>query len=220
MFDGLRSDPRVWHFAFHGARDLPELLVQGRERQYLQYFFDARTTDPSATDVDEYAQAYSAPGAMRAGFELYRAFDQDASDNRAALAANGKLDVPVLAIGGEISTTGPLMEEMLREVAHDVTGRVIPGTAHWVPEESPRGLRRRGRHLHHARRLGLREARLVVGGDVVEDFLDDVLGGLARDVLELRALGRVHVLLGGEVALLDVGQELAVVHVEHALDLG
>ena len=74
---------------------------------------------------------------MRAGFELYRAFDQDASDNRAALAANGKLDIPVLAIGGEISTTGPLMEEMLREVAEDVTGQIIPGTAHWVPEEAP-----------------------------------------------------------------------------------
>ena len=79
MFDRLRNDPRVWHFAFHYARDLPELLVQGRERQYLQYFFDARTTDPSATDVDVYAKAYSAPGAMRAGFELYRAFDQDAA---------------------------------------------------------------------------------------------------------------------------------------------
>lgn len=137
VFDRLRSDPRVWHFAFHGARDLPELLVQGRERQYLQYFFDARTTDPSATEIDVYASAYSAPGAMRAGFEVYRAFEQDAADNRAALAANGKLTVPVLAIGGEISTTGALMEEMLREVAGDVTGRIIPGTAHWIPEEAP-----------------------------------------------------------------------------------
>ena len=85
VFDRLRSGPRVWHFAFHGARDLPELLVGGRERQYLQYFFDARTTDPSATDIDAYAAAYAAPGAMRAGFELYRAFDRDAEDNRAAL---------------------------------------------------------------------------------------------------------------------------------------
>jgi pimeloyl-ACP methyl ester carboxylesterase len=74
---------------------------------------------------------------MLAGFELYRAFDQDASDTRAALAANGPLTIPVLAIGGEISTTGPLMEEMLREVADDVTGRVVAGTAHWVPEEAP-----------------------------------------------------------------------------------
>jgi len=140
VFDRLRSDPRVWHFAFHGARDLPELLVQGRERQYLQYFFDARTTDPSSTDIDVYADAYSAPGAMRAGFELYRAFDQDAVDNRAALAANGKLTVPVLAIGGEISTTGPLMAEMLGEVAEHVTARIIAGTAHWVPEEAPQAL--------------------------------------------------------------------------------
>lgn len=103
VFDRLRSDPRVWHFAFHGARDLPELLVAGRERQYLQYFFDARTTNPSATDVDVYASAYSAPGAMRAGFEVYRAFEQDARDNRAALEAGGKLTVPVLAVGGERS---------------------------------------------------------------------------------------------------------------------
>jgi pimeloyl-ACP methyl ester carboxylesterase len=111
VFDRLRSDPRVWHFAFHGARDLPELLVQGRERQYLQYFFDARTTDPSATDVDVYVAAYEAPGAMRAGFEVYRAFVQDARDNREALERDGKLGFPVLALG----------------------------TAHWVPEENPRG---------------------------------------------------------------------------------
>ncbi len=32
VFDRLRSDPRVWHFAFHGARDVPEMLVAGPER--------------------------------------------------------------------------------------------------------------------------------------------------------------------------------------------
>ena len=133
VFDRLRSDPRVWHFAFHGARDLPELLVQGRERQYLQFFFDARSTDPSVIDLDVYATAYAAPGAMRAGFELYRAFDQDAKDNREAQ----KLTIPVLALGGEISTTGPLMEEMAREVAEDVSAKILPGTAHWLPEENP-----------------------------------------------------------------------------------
>src|SRR5919202_1447887 len=109
VFDRLRSDPRVWHFAFHGARDVAEMLVAGREREYLQAFFDARTFNHAAIDdddVDLYARAYSAPGAMRAGFELYRAFDQDAADTRAALARNGKLAVPVLAVGGEISTSG------------------------------------------------------------------------------------------------------------------
>jgi pimeloyl-ACP methyl ester carboxylesterase len=140
VFDRLRSDPRVWHFAFHGARDVAEMLVAGRERQYLQVFFNARIFDPSAiseADLDLYVAAYSAPGAMRAGFELYRAFDRDAEDNRAALARNGKLTVPVLAMGGEISTSGALVEEMMREVAEDVTGVRIPRTGHWVPEENP-----------------------------------------------------------------------------------
>ena len=140
VFDRLRNDPRVWHFAFHGARDVAEMLVAGREREYLQVFFNARCFDPSAigeADLDTYVAAYSAPGAMRAGFELYRAFDRDAEDNRAALARNGPLAVPVLAVGGEISTSGPVVEEMMREVAEDVTGVRVPRTGHWVPEESP-----------------------------------------------------------------------------------
>jgi pimeloyl-ACP methyl ester carboxylesterase len=140
VFDRLRSDPRVWHFAFHGARDVAEMLVAGKERAYLQSFFNARCFDPSAiddADLDVYVSAYSAAGAMRAGFELYRAFDQDAADNRAALARNGKLTVPVLAMGGEISTSGSVVEEMMREVAENVTGVRVPRTAHWVPEENP-----------------------------------------------------------------------------------
>jgi pimeloyl-ACP methyl ester carboxylesterase len=143
VFDRLRSDPRVWHFAFHGARDLPEMLVFGRERQYLQAFFDARVFDPSAitdSDVDVYVSAYSAPGAMRAGFELYRAFDHDAEANRDALRRNGKLTVPVLAVGGATSTSGPHVEEMMREVAENVSGVRVSRSSHWIPEENPSAL--------------------------------------------------------------------------------
>ena len=140
VFDSLRADPRVWHFAFHGARDVAELLVAGREREYLQAFFNARIFDPSAigdADLEIYASAYAAPGGMRAGFELYRAFGRDAEDNRASLSRNGKLTIPVLAVGGATSTSGPLVEEMMREVAEDVAGLRVPATAHWVPEENP-----------------------------------------------------------------------------------
>jgi pimeloyl-ACP methyl ester carboxylesterase len=142
VFDRLRADPRVWHFAFHGVRDIPEMLVAGRERPYLQAFFNARMYNPSAIgdeELDLYASAYSAPGAMRAGFELYRAFDRDITDNRAALARNGKLSIPVLAVGGQASTTGPLMAEMMREVAENVTELRVPDTAHWIAEENPHG---------------------------------------------------------------------------------
>lgn len=102
-----------------------------------------RNSDPSAItdhDLDVYAAACSAPGAMRAGFEPYRAFDRDAQDNRAALARGGRLTVPVLAVGGAMSTSGALIEEMMREVADDVTGFIAAGTAHWIPEENPGAL--------------------------------------------------------------------------------
>ena len=141
VFDRLRTDPRVWHFNFHGARDVPEMLVAGRERQYLRAFFNARIFDPSAisaADLEIYFSAYAAPGAMRAGFEVYRTFDRDAEHNRATLRRNGKLTIPGLAMGGATSTTGPLVEEMMQEVAENVTGLRIPETGHWIAEENPR----------------------------------------------------------------------------------
>jgi pimeloyl-ACP methyl ester carboxylesterase len=143
VFDRIRSDPRVWHFAFHGVRDIPEMLVAGRERQYLQAFFNARVFNTSIfedNDLDIYTDAYAAPGAMRAGFELYRAFDKDTEDNRDSLRRNGKLAIPVLAVGGAVSTTGPLMAEMMREVADNVTGIRIAATGHWIAEENPSAL--------------------------------------------------------------------------------
>lgn len=140
IFDRMRNDPRVWHFAFHGARDVGEMLVAGRERQYLQIFYDARCFNTAAisnADLDVYTTSYAAAGAMRAGFELYRAFDEDVCCNRDLIKRHGPLDIPVLAIGGWISTFGPLMEDMVREVARNVTGVRIPGTGHWIAEESP-----------------------------------------------------------------------------------
>jgi pimeloyl-ACP methyl ester carboxylesterase len=140
VFDRLKSDPRLWHFAFHNARDVAEMLVAGRERQYLQTFFYARSFDPSAIDLETYVAAYSAPGAMRAGFELYRAFEGDGIDNREVLRRNGKLTIPVLAIAGFLSNSGPLLEEMMREVADNVKALRIPSTAHWIAEEQPRAM--------------------------------------------------------------------------------
>lgn len=143
IFDKLRTDPRVWHFAFHQVRDLPEMLVSGREQAYLQTFFNARIYNPAAIsqeDLQTYVAAYQAPGAMRAGFELYRTFDQDSADNRQLLQLHGKLQIPVLAVGGETSTSGSLMESMMQEVAQNVTGLRISHSAHWVAEENPKAL--------------------------------------------------------------------------------
>jgi pimeloyl-ACP methyl ester carboxylesterase len=143
VFDRLRADPRVWQFAFHSVRDIPEMLITGREKAYFQAFFNARLYNVAAIteqDLDEYVYAYSAAGALRAGLELYRAFDRDIEDNRQGLAERGKLTMPVLAVGGQASTTGPLMAEMMREVADNVTELRVPGAAHWIAEENPTAL--------------------------------------------------------------------------------
>lgn len=65
---------------------------------------------------------------MCAGFELYRAFDRDSEDNRATLKRAGKFTIPVLAVRGAVSTTGPLMGEMIREVAENVSEFRVPRT--------------------------------------------------------------------------------------------
>src|SRR5262249_5576958 len=137
VFDRLRADPRVWQFAFHSVRDIPEMLIAGREKAY----FNARLYNAAAItdhDLDEYAAIYAAPGALRAGLELYRTFDRDIEDNRQWLAESGKLTLPVLAVGGEASTTGPLMAEMMREVADHVSELRVPSAAHWIAEENPK----------------------------------------------------------------------------------
>ena len=140
VFDRLRTDPRLWHFGFHSARDVAEMLIGGRERAYLQFFFNARifrTSALSDDDLSVYASAYSAPGAMRAGLEVYRTFDRDIADNQESLQHNGKLTMPVLATFAAVSNSGPLVEEMMREVAGNVTPLRINDSGHWIPEENP-----------------------------------------------------------------------------------
>jgi len=136
---------RRWHHQFHVTPDLPEALVQGRERLYLQWFYQTFAYYPGAigeADLDEYVRTYSQPGAMRAGFNLYRAIPEDAKANAAQLASGFRLPMPVLAIGGANSYPhargrGKETEESMRRVATDVRGAVIEDCGHFVPEEQP-----------------------------------------------------------------------------------
>ncbi|MCP1557896.1 UNVERIFIED_ORG: pimeloyl-ACP methyl ester carboxylesterase [Methylobacterium sp. SuP10 SLI 274] len=135
----LGDTDRLWHFQFHRAPDVPELLTAGREQLYLERFYQDLAFDTEAIGLDavsRYVRAFSRPGAMRAGFELYRAFPLDAERNRADLKRDGKLTMPVLALAGSASAFAPFTEAMMREVAEDVTFATIERANHWVPEEN------------------------------------------------------------------------------------
>jgi pimeloyl-ACP methyl ester carboxylesterase len=134
--DEIVCSPQLWHFNFRGP-DV-ERLVEGRERIYLDRFWNELSADPKSIDEGtrrHYAKLYALPGAMHSAFEQFAAFHQDAIDNK-ALAAKGKLTMKVLAIGVDRSF-GTTMADDLRFVAGDVTGAIIPNSGHWLMEEQP-----------------------------------------------------------------------------------
>jgi pimeloyl-ACP methyl ester carboxylesterase len=135
-WDDIVRSHALWYFSFYGPD--AERLVKGRERIYLDRFWNEFSADPKKFDEasrKHYAQLYAAAGAMHAGFEQFKAFDQDAADNK-ALVAKGMLTMPVLAIGGEKSF-GPMMGTVMRAAATNVQTAVVPNSGHWVMEENP-----------------------------------------------------------------------------------
>jgi len=130
------SNPKTWHFNFHGPDE--ERLVAGRERIFLDRFYNELSAHPEKIDEatrTHYAALYARPHAMHDALEQFAAFPQDGVDNRAFLA-KGKLTMPVLALGGEKSY-GAGMAAEIGAVASNVKGGVIPESGHWVMEENP-----------------------------------------------------------------------------------
>ncbi len=137
-WDNIIRNPVLWHFNFRGP-DV-ERLVQGRERIYLDRFWNELSANPKTIDEEtreHYASLYARPRAMHDAFEQFAAFSQDAIDNKALLAESGKLRMPVLALGAEKSF-GAAMADDLRFVASDVTSGIVPNSGHWIMEENPR----------------------------------------------------------------------------------
>lgn len=130
------SNPKTWHFNFYGPDE--ERLVAGRERIYLDRFYNELSANPAGIDEptrEHYAQLLARPHAVHDAFENFKAFPQDGIDNRAFLA-KGKLTMPVLAIGGDHSYGAALATE-LQAVATNVRGAVVLNSGHWLMEEQP-----------------------------------------------------------------------------------
>jgi len=125
-----------WHFNFYG--ETPLKLVAGRERIYFEHFWNDFAANPkksvSERDRRFYAKAYAQPGAMRAGFEVFRAFEQDGKDF--ADLAKTKLTMPMLVLAGE-KASGDFLIQQGRLVADNVEGVVIKGSGHWLIDEAP-----------------------------------------------------------------------------------
>jgi pimeloyl-ACP methyl ester carboxylesterase len=134
-WDEIVRSPLLWQFDF-GGPDM-ERLVSGRERIYLDRFWNEFAGDPSKIDEatrEHYAKLYALPGAMHSAFAQFRSIRKDAQDNTASMAT--KLTMPVLAVGGEKSF-GSTEAIVMRNAAVNVTELVISNSGHWLMEEEP-----------------------------------------------------------------------------------
>ena len=126
----------LWHFHFYGPT--PLALVSGRERIYFEHFWNDFAADgkKSVSEADRqfYVKKYAMPGAMKAGMEVFRNFEQDAKDN--AVFSKTKLAMPMIVLGGEKSG-GEFLISQGKMVATNVEGVLVKGSGHWLVDEAP-----------------------------------------------------------------------------------
>jgi len=129
---------RNWHFLFNPIDDLPEALLLGRERVLIEWFFTHKAANFKETfskaDIDEYERVYSGLGGMRGMLGYYRAVLEDMEQNK--LLGERKLEIPVLALGGDQGSAPDLYERM-KPLAHQVQGGLVENSGHYIPEEQP-----------------------------------------------------------------------------------
>jgi pimeloyl-ACP methyl ester carboxylesterase len=126
----------MWWWLLPLAPNAPERLIVGHERSYLSWFYDRvpSSHDGVGAAIDEYARTFAGIDGVLGALGVYRAAFTTIEQTEPL--ADHKVNVPIVAIGGELSR-GDQVRQMLESVAEDVTGLVVPGCGHFVPEERP-----------------------------------------------------------------------------------
>lgn len=135
-----QGESLVWHFSFFAANQrLAETLISGKERVFFEHFIKEHATHKDVFTpalLDLYAASYSKPHTLNAAFEYYRVLNQGVIDNKAL--STTRIAIPMLAVGGGgHGGMGQYQVDMAKRFATDVTGTVLPGCGHWLPEECP-----------------------------------------------------------------------------------
>src|SRR6266850_1024455 len=134
-WDEIVRSHTLWHFSFGGPD--AERLVAGRERIYLDRFWNEFAGDPSKIDEAtrvHYTAFYARPGAMHSAFAQFLSIPKNAEDNKVSMTT--KLTMPVLAIGAA-KAFGANEAIVMRNAANNVTEVVIANSGHWLMEEQP-----------------------------------------------------------------------------------
>jgi len=131
----------IWRKWFPADTDLACMLIAGKERDYIRHIIQSNSYDTAAiteSDLEIYAAAYRAPGAMRAALEMYRTLNADGELNLASLEEKGKLTIPVTGIASDCDKN--VLQEMLDEISIDNTAVVVTNTGHWIANEQQQAI--------------------------------------------------------------------------------
>ena len=135
LFAPDRLNNALWHFAFNRLAEVNDQLVTGREEVYFGWQFATKAAKKLPDYADgHYIDTLTDPEALHASFAIYRALDATIAQNQER--KERRLTLPILAIGGQYSL-GEQIAATMKLAADDVQALVVPGCAHWVPEETP-----------------------------------------------------------------------------------
>ena len=130
---------KTWHVAFNRLPGLPEALMGGRERVFLDWLFDHKAARPVKVDAaarDEYVRAFSAPGTMGAFLSYYRDAFGPVGLKRMGERRATPLPMPVLTVGGK-EGLGEMLAKGFQGLATNAQAVVLDGCGHYLPEECP-----------------------------------------------------------------------------------
>lgn len=130
------NSAKIWQFYFHAVEELPEFLIQGKEKEYLAWYFSKKSYIKTAIiekDLKVYYKAYKGKEKMKSGFDYYRAFSESASQNKAVASS---IKIPVLAVGGQYAMANQVGVAM-QKIATNVKSESIGSCGHYLPEEQP-----------------------------------------------------------------------------------
>ena len=138
-WEKLLANPRIWHFAFHAIPDLPETMVQGRQRAYFDYFTNVLAGNAKAVTEEyrsRFAEAYARPEALKAGFDWYRTLAADAGHNARPKA----IETPLLYLRGDADGRSPeeYVPGLRKAGVRELSSAVIPRCGEFAPLEAPR----------------------------------------------------------------------------------
>lgn len=140
--EAMKKGP-MWWWILPLAPGVPESLVVGHERAFLNWFYDRSTfkRDSIGPDiVDEYLRTFCGNEGVLGAMGVYRAAFTTIEQTEPLIRE--RVRVPVVAIGGE-KGLGSRVRPMVEMVAENVTGDPISKCGHFVPEECPDEIVRR-----------------------------------------------------------------------------